>query len=236
MLKLPIWITNFKHYETSTGQKGLELAQIHERVAVETGASIGITPGITDLQTIAKSVSIPVIAQHVDGIDYGKHTGRILPQSVKKAGAVGSLLNHSERRIDPEILQEIICCAQKAGLCRILCAESPEEVELFAGYDVDFIAFEPPELIGSTTQSVATAHPESIAQAAAAAGDIPLLVGAGINSPEDVKVSLELGAQGFLVATAITKANDPEAALRSFVEVMKITAGRRLQAFHSVQY
>lgn len=221
MLKLPIWITNFKNYESSTGHSGLELAQIHEKVAQDTGISIAVTPGITDLQTIAKSVSIPVLAQHVDGIDYGKFTGHILPQAVKKAGAVGSLLNHSERRLDPDVLQEIICCAQKAGLCRILCAESPEEVELFAGYDVDFIAFEPPELIGSTTQSVATAKPESIALAAKAAGDIPLLVGAGINSPEDVKISLELGAQGFLVATAITKAADPEKALRSFVDVMK---------------
>jgi thiazole synthase ThiGH ThiG subunit len=43
------------------------------------------------------------------------------------------------------------------------------------------------------------------------------LVGAGVNSVSDVKIALELGAQGFLVATAIVKAEDPEKVLRKFV-------------------
>jgi len=221
MLKRPIWITNFKYHENATGQKGLDLAKIHQKVAQSTGASIGIAPGIVDLQMITDAVSIPVFAQHVDGITHGSHTGKILPQAVHDAGAVGTLINHSEKRIDLEILKEALSCAKKAGLCRILCAENPAEVEAFAALEPDFIAFEPPELIGSTDQSVASSKPESIEASVKVANGIPLLVGAGINSPEDVRISLELGAQGFLVATAITKAKDPEKALRSFLEAMQ---------------
>jgi triosephosphate isomerase (TIM) len=217
MLPFPIWITNLKNYETSTGANALEMAKIHDKVAKETGASIGIAVNAIDLYRVAKEVSIPVFAQHVDPIDYGKGTGHILPQAVKKSGAVGTLLNHSERRLDFEVLKDSTACAQKATLVRIVCAENPTEIEKLAELHPDCLAFEPPELIGSTGASVANSKPQSIADSVAVSGGIPVLVGAGINSVEDVKVSLKLGAQGFLVATAITKADDPEKALREFV-------------------
>ncbi|MCF7812476.1 triose-phosphate isomerase [Candidatus Gracilibacteria bacterium] len=217
MLETPIWITNFKNYESSVGRNGLELAKIHERVAQEMNISVGVAVSNVDLYRIAKEVSIPVLAQHVDPIDYGKCTGHILPQAVKKAGAIGTLLNHSERRLDLEVLEYCVSCAQKATLKRIICAESPEEVEQFVGLYPDFIAYEPPELIGSSKASVASAKPDSIRKSVKLAGDIPLLVGAGINTSEDVKISLELGAKGFLVASAITKAADPEKKLRELL-------------------
>lgn len=219
MFPTPIWITNFKNYEQSTGANALKLAQIHEKVAQETDASIAIAVNPIDLYRVAKEVSIPVFAQHVDPIDYGKCTGHILPQAVRKAGAVGTLLNHSERRLEPECLKESTTCAQKAALTRIICAENPEEIEQFAELLPDFLAFEPPELIGSTTSSVASEEPKSIAESIAVSRDIPIIVGAGINCVEDVEVSLKLGAKGFLVATAICKADDPEKALREFVSV-----------------
>ena len=219
MLHTPIWITNFKNYESAVGINALQLAKIHEKVAMETGASIGIAVNAVDLFRIAREVKIPVFAQHTDGIDYGKFTGHILPQAVRNAGAVGTLLNHSERRLEIEELKACISCAQKATLARVVCAENPEEIELFAGFQPDFLAFEPPELIGSTSASVANSKPESIRESVKVSRGIPLLVGAGINSVADVEVSLALGARGFLVATAITKSPHPEKALREFVSV-----------------
>ncbi len=217
MFPTPIWITNFKNYESTTGENALKMARIHEKVAKETGKSIGIAVNIVDLCRVAREVSIPVFAQHTDAIDYGKFSGHILPQAVQKAGAVGTLLNHSERRLEWDELKSCASCAQKATLTRIICAENPEEIEEFAGLLPDFLAFEPPELIGSTGASVANSKPQSIADSVKVAKGIPLLVGAGINSVQDVKVSLELGAKGFLVATAITRSSDPERDLRNFV-------------------
>lgn len=220
-MKPPLWITNFKNYEQSVGQHAVDLAKIHQQVAHETGKSIAIAVSPLDIYRVSKEVSIPVLSQRMDPIDFGKNTGSILPQGIKRSGGVGSLINHSEYRVERQILEETAGFAQKSGLIRIVCAESPEEVELLADLDPDFIAFEPPELIGSTTASVATAHPHSIALAVKLARGIPLLVGAGVSSVEDVRVSLELGAKGFLVATAIVKAKDPLAKLRELVGAME---------------
>ena len=156
MIKTPIFITNFKNCEQSTGKNALELAKIHERVALETGKTIGICVSACDIFRIAQEVSIPVFAQHVDPIDFGSFTGQILPQNIKNSGAIGTLLNHSERRLSNEVLKDSITYAQKASLARIVCAESPEEVSQFSEFDPDFLAFEPPELIGKTNVSVSS--------------------------------------------------------------------------------
>ena len=39
---------------------------------------------------------------------------------------------------------------------------------------------------------------------------VPILVGAGIHSAEDVKVSLKLGAKGILISSYIVKSKNPE--------------------------
>jgi triosephosphate isomerase len=220
MIKTPVFITNFKNYEQATAQRAVDLAKIHEKVAKDTGVSIAVAVAPADLYRVSQAVSIPVFAQHVDAVDYGSCTGKILPQSVKKNGAIGTLLNHSENRINENILEQTISLAQKTSLMRILCAENPTEVEKFAGFDVDFIAFEPPELIGSSDKSVSSEAPESIIESVKKAKVIPLIVGAGINSAKDVAVALKLGAMGFLVASAIVKADDPEVALKAIVQPM----------------
>ena len=49
----------------------------------------------------------------------------------------------------------------------------------------------------------------------------PILIGAGIHSPEDIRVGLELGAKGFLLATDVVKAQNPEEQLRELAEVFE---------------
>ncbi len=220
-MKQPIWITNFKNYEQSVGQRAVDLAKIHQQVANETGKSLAVAVSPLDIYRVSQEVSIPVLSQSMDPVDFGKNTGSILPQGIKRAGGTGSLINHSEDRVERQILEETTGFAQKSGLIRIVCAESPEEVEQLANLDPDFIAFEPPELIGSTTASVATAHPESIKRSVELARGIPLLVGAGVSSVEDVKISLELGASGFLAATVIVKAENPLEKLRELIAAME---------------
>lgn len=217
MLKTPIFITNFKNYESATGINSVFLSEIHQEVAEELNLSLAVAVSTADLYRVSSQVNIPVLAQHVDPIDYGSHTGHNLAQNLKSAGAVGSLINHSERRIDFDNIMHSAAMSQKTSLVRIVCAATPDEVEQIAALDPDFIAYEPPELIGSKNKSVASEKPESIARAVQNAKGIPLLVGAGINSPEDIKVSLDLGAQGFLVASAIVKAKDPKKALKKLL-------------------
>lgn len=208
-------ITNFKTYESATGDAALTLAKIHDEVAQETGADIRIAVQATDLYRIASAVSIPVYAQHIDPVSFGGNTGHILPEAVKAAGAQGTLLNHSERRLDKATIAASISRAKELGLEVILCAATPEEGEAFVSLDPTLIAVEPPELIGGDI-SVSTAQPEIVSDSAAR---IPgkCLVGAGVKNGEDVKKSLELGAQGVLLASGVTKTENPQAILYDLI-------------------
>jgi len=217
MLKTPIFITNFKNYEQAIGQNAIKLALIHQKVAEDTGASLAVAVNPIDLYAVSQAVSIPVFAQHVDPIDYGSFTGQVLPQALKRAGVIGSLLNHSERRLDPENLTNAMACAQKSSLVRILCTESPEEAEDLIQLDPDFLAFEPPELIGSSSKSVSSEAPESIKKVVEMSSGVPILVGAGINKPEDISIALKLGASGFLVASSVVKSKNPAKTLKAFI-------------------
>ena len=86
----------------------------------------------------------------------------------------------------------------------------------------DFLAYEPPELIGGTI-SVATSQPEIIAKASVITKEagIPLIVGAGINSCNDVKKSLEFGAVGVAVASDVIKSSNPRDELMDLTEGFK---------------
>lgn len=205
-------ITNFKTYKSATAENAVRLAQFHQKVAQETGADIRISVQAIDLARVIEAVNIPVFAQHIDPVGFGSFTGHIMPEAVKSVGATGTILNHSERRLDRETLGKAIERAKEVGLTTVVCAETPEEGGSFLEFDPDYIAIEPPELIGGDI-SVSTAQPEIIENAAKLIGPEKLLVGAGVKNGEDVKIAIQLGAKGVLLASGVTKAEDPTAVL-----------------------
>ena len=206
-------IVNFKTYESAVGEAALALAKIHEVVAKETGAEIAVAVNALDLEKVAAAVEIPVFAQHVDAAKFGSFTGEIVPDLVKKMGAVGTLLNHSEKRLG-EKLAKCVTAAKTAGLKVVVCAEDDMEAEKIAAeLRPDFVAVEPPELIGGEI-SVTAANPEVVENSVKKVGATPLLVGAGVKNGEDVKTALKLGARGVLLASGVTKAENPAEVLR----------------------
>lgn len=216
-LPTPLIITNFKTYAQGCGTKAVELAQIAQKVAHETGASLAIAVQAVDIFQVAQKVDIPVLAQHVDPIECGASTGHILPEAIKEAGAAGTLLNHSEHRLEWDVLAKTIERAKEVGLITVVCAKNPEEGQRIAQeFDPDFVAVEPPELIGGDI-SVSTAQPEVISNSAKLIGSEKLIVGAGIKNSEDVRIAIELGAIGMLPASGVVKAEDPAAVLRDLV-------------------
>lgn len=212
-MELPVIITNFKTYETGTGSRALELAKAHAKVAADLGVSMSIAVQPTDLATLVASVSFPVLAQHMDPVSYGSSTGHILPEALKGAGAAGTLLNHSERRIPMDQIKASIERAKEVSLFTIVCAADDEEAREIVAMGPDMVAVEPPELIGGDI-SVSTADPDLIKRSVEVVGEGKLLVGAGVKTGEDVKIAVELGASGVLLASGVTKAEDPEAVLR----------------------
>jgi triosephosphate isomerase len=211
-MNLPVIIVNFKTYESATGEKAVELARIHQDVSRDAGYEIAICVQPADLYPVSREVSIPVFAQHIDSIEFGSHTGRILAESVKQAGAYGTLLNHAEKQISLDEIEKSIKRAKDTGLYTIVCADDPETAKKISSFNPDLVALEPPELIGGDV-SVSSSKPEIIKKAVESVGDDKLLVGAGVKTAEDVKKALELGAKGVLLASGVTKAKDPESVL-----------------------
>ena len=217
MFKTPVLVINFKTYAQATGGRALELAKVAEKVAKELNVEIVVAVQPVDIRLIAENVEIPVYAQHVDPIKPGAHTGHILPEAVKEAGAKGTLLNHSEHRLRLDIINEAIQRAKEVGLETIVCADKPETSAAVAMLKPTAIAIEPPELIG-TGISVSKAKPEVITNTVNIIRkideNIPILTGAGITFKDDVEKALDLGTQGILVASAIVKAKNWEEKIR----------------------
>ena len=99
-IRTPLILVNFKTYSESTGRKAVNLAREAERISLETDVCVGLAPQFTDITLIADSTTLPIFAQHVDSITPGRFTGHVLPEAIKEAGAFGTLINHSERRLE----------------------------------------------------------------------------------------------------------------------------------------
>jgi len=207
-----IVIVNCKAFEKGIGLNAVKLAKVCERVARKERTAIAIAVQHADISRVASAVKIPVLAQHVDAIEYGAHTGWVLPESVQSAGAVGSLINHSELGVPPEMIKKIVQRLRSLGMISVVCAANPVEEEHLAKFKPDMVAIEPPELIGGKV-SVSQAKPEVISESVRRVKGVPVLCGAGVHTQEDVRKAVELGAQGILVASGVVNAKDPEKVL-----------------------
>jgi triosephosphate isomerase len=223
-LSFPVIIVNFKTYLESQGKKALELSKAAEKVARENGVCIAVAPQSVDIRLIATTVDIPILAQHIDPEAPGAQTGHLAPEAAKEAGAIGSLLNHSECRLRADIIEETVRRATALGLRTCICANTPAIGAAVSAFSPTMVAVEPPELIGSGI-SVSKAKPEVVRDSVLAIKKIDsrvrVLCGAGVTSGDDVEVAIKLGSEGILVASGVVKAKDPSAVLTDFAKNIK---------------
>jgi triosephosphate isomerase (TIM) len=210
--KIPFLILNFKNYHEIEGQKGIELARSVQKVSESFGGSIQlvVAPPQPALALVKQNVNIPVFAQHLDYAEAGSTTGFFIPEMARSFGARGSLLNHSEHRIDKlETIQGLVNRLRSLQMVSVVCARTPSEVSKLARFEPDYIAIEPPELIGSG-RAVSKENPSIVTDSIDAAENISqnarVICGAGITDANDVSSALKLGAVGILVASGIIKA------------------------------
>lgn len=220
-IRTPLILVNFKTYSEATGRKAVKLAKTAEKISLETEVCIGLAPQFVDIAPIASTVSIPVFAQHIDPIAPGSFTGHILPEAIRETGAVGTLINHSERRLKLADIDAIIARARESDLLSVVCANNATVSAAAAALKPSMIAVEPPELIG-TGIPVSKAKPEVVLSTVDLVKrinpDVVILCGAGITSGEDVAAALRLGTEGVLVASGVVKAKDPYKVLLEFAE------------------
>jgi triosephosphate isomerase len=212
---------NFKAYRQGSGRSALELLEALEQASKNTGVKVISALQASDIKEAVLSTKLEIWAQHIDPFEYGAHTGAILAEAVFEDGACGTFLNHSERKYpDFDSLEKACRRAQDVGLKTLIFASDLEELKVIIRFKPTYVSYEPPELIGSDSVSVVQAKADIVSDAVdiARSVGVPLIVGAGIKSGEDVRKSLDLGASGVVVASAVVDSSDPRREIMDLLE------------------
>lgn len=192
------------------GEEMLKLAKVIDKTAMKYDADVIVTPQYTDISLLANNTErIFVFAQHMDPLYPGRGLGSVLPEAVKAAGAVGVMLNHAEKPLSSEVLEQTIKRADEVGLGTIVCADTVEDVKNIAKMAPNIIVAEPTELIGTGTTSDSSYVTETIKTVEAINPDIMVLQGAGISNGQDVYNTIKLGAQATGTTSGIMKSDRP---------------------------
>jgi triosephosphate isomerase len=216
----PVFLLNLKVYPNQLGLAAVRMAKLLEVLGKEMGVATAIAPTLPDLARVADSVAIPVVAQHVDPGDAGARTGYVPVETIEAAGARGSLVNHSEHPMAIADIEDAVRRLLARNLVAVVCAADVPRARRLAETHPQYLAVEPPELIGGD-RAVSTSRPEVVSGTVSAVRSVSsgtrVLCGAGVHDRHDVARALELGADGVLVASAVTRAPDAERAIRELL-------------------
>jgi len=213
----PLVVVNFKTYSTALGPSAQRLAQ--QMAATSTTARMVAVVSAFDLSSISSISGLEVWTQHLDPVGQGSHTGWLEPETALTRGAVGTIINHAEHKVSIEHVSKLMAMLPE-GFPICACAADVEEARSLAKLGPTFIAVEPPELIGGDI-SVTTADPAIVSDTVAAVKEVNpsvrVLCGAGVKNGADVAMAIELGTEGVLLASGVTKAENPAAVLADLV-------------------
>jgi len=217
-----MFIINCKNYNEISGEKINKLALIAEKISKKYKIQIALAPPNHLLASIKKS-KLLVFAQHLDDAKVGSTTGYMIPELVKKSKVNGALINHSEHRISPKEITNLVKRLKKLKMKTVVCVKNVREAEKYAKLNPTYIAIEPPELIG-TGRAISTERPglitKSLSAVKKARNSTKLLCGAGIVTSDDVKRAMELGSRGILVASGIVKSRNWNREIEGFAKAI----------------
>ena len=158
-----------------------------------------------------------VFAQHVDDVEADRHTGFLPVRLAKRAKASGSIINHSEHRLPKAMIASLVKRLRSEKMTSVVCARDDREARILAALEPDYIAVEPPALIGGDV-SVSSADPKLIERSVKAITSVDpkvkVLVGAGIRTADDIRIARSLGAHGVLLASEVAKSARPKETMK----------------------
>ena len=195
------------------GDRIARLADRADEAAGKYGVDVLMTVQYTDVPRLSgKGSHLRILAQHMDPDRPGRGMGKVLPEALAEAGADGVMLNHAERPLPMDVLEETIRRADEVGLGTVVCAGSVEEAKRIAAMAPNVIIVEDPRLIGTGVRS--EQDQKEAEQAYQAIKDIDgrilVLLGAGISDEKDVYRVMDRGSDGTGSTSGIMKAADPE--------------------------
>lgn len=202
------------------GDELLALARHADALSDRYGVRIILTPQTVDIPRLVKETSnLLIFAQHMDPVRIGRGNGSVLPEALKAAGAVGTMLNHAEKPLPPDVLAETISRADEVGLATLVCAGDYAEVERISRLAPNIIIAESPDLIGAGSTS-AKDRPSIPAINQLVKGISPetrVLHAAGISNGKDVYEIIAAGAVATGSTSGVLKAPDPSLMLEEMI-------------------
>jgi triosephosphate isomerase (TIM) len=218
-IKTPVIIINLKKYDEVLGKKALRFSRMARKLMKKyQNMTLLIAPPFPFLDQSAKIT--PTLSQHIDPLEPGAFTGTVIAKEIKEIGAIGSIINHSEKRIPYEDIGKCVELCKKYELVSFVCAKDNNEAKEIAKFKPDFVAVEPPELIGGNV-CVSTAKPELILDSVKAVKEVSpsthVLCGAGVKHSEDVRKVIEMGASGVILASGVAKAKNIRKAMEELI-------------------
>ncbi len=211
-------VVNFKTYESAHGKSAEELALILANVKTTARLIAVVSPfDLNSVVTIAPELE--VWTQHLDPINFGSNTGWLHPQTAVERGAKGTLINHAEHKVSIEHVAMLLDqVPENFTVCA--CAADIKEAQSLSALGPTFVAVEPPELIGGDI-SVTNADPnivlETVKVVKGISEDVGILCGAGVKNGNDVAMALQLGTSGVLLASGVTKSDNPKLSIEDLV-------------------
>ena len=216
-MEAPLVVVNFKTYTSALASAADRLGK--QMADVNTNARMVAVASAFDLSSVSSIEGLEVWSQHLDPVGQGSHTGWLEPETAIARGAVGTIINHAEHKVSLDHVRDLMAMLPE-GFPVCACAADVTEARALAKLGPTFIAVEPPELIGGDI-SVTTADPTIVSDTVAAVKEVNpnvrVLCGAGVKNGQDVATAIALGAEGVLLASGVTKANDPQAVLEDLV-------------------
>ena len=210
-------VVNFKTYATAYGEAAETLGRM--MAEVNTDARMVAVVSAFDLSAVSSIEGLEVWSQHLDPVGKGSHTGWLEPDAALERGAVGTIINHAEHKVSLDHVANLMEMLPD-GFPICACAADVQEARALAKLGPTFIAVEPPELIGGDI-SVTTADPAIVSDTVAAVKEVNpnvrVLCGAGVKNGQDVATAIQLGAEGVLLASGVTKADAPMGVLQDLV-------------------
>ncbi len=159
----------------------------------------------------------------MDSIPVGRGYGSVLPEAVKSAGAVGSILNHDEKPISLAEINKTIKRADEVGLASMVCTSTIEEAAAVAHLAPNIIVAEEPESIGTGKISDLDKIKKVIEIVCNINPDIYVLEGAGVSSGNDVYNIIRAGFVATGSSSGICKAEAPIAMMEEMIYNLRKT-------------
>ena len=218
-MSVPLVVVNFKTYASASGSQANVLAAAMAKQISQSYRMVAVVSAF-DLDSVTnENPDLEVWSQHLDCAGNGSFTGWLEAGNAIERGAVGTIINHAEHKVPLSHVEELMkILPDNFPICA--CAADVEEAKALAALGPTFIAVEPPELIGGDI-SVTSADPSIVSDTVAAVKsvnpNVRILCGAGVKNGEDVAMAIKLGAEGVLLASGVTKANDIDSVLADLV-------------------